>query len=174
MALVQEAQYQIRTFPSSDILVLATCLHLFDESVEWLTSRGLSSQWGTKPMKNDAAHIEKLEKMIEVGPRVPYMTSKACSFACFVHDLSRIFCSSVRSSSPLPQKGRGGAVSRRFSASAYTRYRTVVILRSFHRRRKPRSTSKPSSRRALALRPRGWEQLLWPKSIGLVEKKRLD
>ncbi|CAL8575947.1 hypothetical protein XPA_001841 [Xanthoria parietina] len=65
MPLAQDPPYQIWTASSSDILVLATCLHLFDESVVWLTSRGLSSQWGSEPLKNDPAHVKKVEKLIE-------------------------------------------------------------------------------------------------------------
>ncbi|KAI4269363.1 MAG: hypothetical protein L6R38_007493 [Xanthoria sp. 2 TBL-2021] len=65
MPLAQDRPYQIRTASSSDVLVRATFLHLFDESVVWLTSRGLSSQWGSEPLKNDPVHIKKVEKIIE-------------------------------------------------------------------------------------------------------------
>lgn len=71
MPLAQDRPYQIRTAAASDVLVLATFLHLFDESVVWLTSRGLSTQWGSKPLKNDPVHIKKVEKIIEVGLRIP-------------------------------------------------------------------------------------------------------
>ncbi len=101
MPLAQDPPYQIWTASSSDILVLATCLHLFDESVVWLTSRGLSSQWGSEPLKNDPAHVKKVEKLIEVGPArsCSYcLVSNLFSVVCFVQYLSPVLDSKVQSS----------------------------------------------------------------------------
>ncbi|KAL8947304.1 MAG: hypothetical protein Q9222_006400 [Ikaeria aurantiellina] len=58
--------YEIHIVPSSDPIVLPTFLYLFDEAVEWLTARGLSSQWGTEPMKSDPTHIEKVQRMVDI------------------------------------------------------------------------------------------------------------
>lgn len=101
MPLAQDRPYQIRTASSSDLLVLATFLHLFDESVVWLTSRGLSSQWGSKPLKNDPAHIKKVEKLLEVGHARSYsycLVSNLVCVGCLVQCLSAVLDSKVQSS----------------------------------------------------------------------------
>jgi len=58
--------YTIHPLSSSDPILLPTFLSLFDESIAWLTSKGLSAQWGSEPLKNDEQHIGKVKKIIEV------------------------------------------------------------------------------------------------------------
>ena len=58
--------YTIQRVPSSDPIVLTTILSLFDESVAWLTAKGVSAQWGSKPLANNENHIGKVKKIIEV------------------------------------------------------------------------------------------------------------
>ncbi|KAL8810564.1 MAG: hypothetical protein Q9200_002486 [Gallowayella weberi] len=66
MTSLEYPKYHIRYYSSTDPLVLSSFLHIFDESIAWLTSRGLSSQWGSEPLKNDPVHVEKVKKIIDV------------------------------------------------------------------------------------------------------------
>ena len=60
--------YTIQPVPPSDPILLPAFQSLFDESVAWLTSKGLSAQWGSEPLKDDRRHAEKAKKIIEVRP----------------------------------------------------------------------------------------------------------
>ncbi len=59
--------YTISALPSTSPTILPTCLSLFDESIAWLTSKGLSAQWGSEPLQDDEKTIAKMKRIIEVG-----------------------------------------------------------------------------------------------------------
>lgn len=58
--------YTITPLPSSHPAILPTFLSLFDESIAWLTSKGISAQWGSEPLKDDERHVRKVKTIIEV------------------------------------------------------------------------------------------------------------
>jgi len=59
--------YTISALPSTSPILLSTCLSLFDESIAWLASKGLSAQWGSEPLQDDEKTIAKMKRIIEVG-----------------------------------------------------------------------------------------------------------
>jgi GNAT superfamily N-acetyltransferase len=51
----------IRSATSNDIPVI---LHLFDDAVRWLVSKGITKQWGTEPLSSRAGFSERVEAWV--------------------------------------------------------------------------------------------------------------